>query len=68
MYSDSKERFIQNIKDCGQSIIDNAEKIAGDYKYQAEVVITCYPSHKNEPPHIVVETQFYPEKIIERYM
>ena len=68
MHSDSKERFIQNIKDCGQSIIDNAEKIAGDYKYQAEVVITCCPSHKNEPPHIVVETQFYPEKIIERYM
>jgi hypothetical protein len=68
MYSYSKERFIQNIKDCGQSIIDNAEKIAGDYKYQANVVITCYPCEHDNYPRIVVETEFSPEKIVERYM
>ena len=28
-----KETIIQNIKDCGQSLIDNAENIVGDYKY-----------------------------------
>lgn len=68
MKRDSREELIQNIKDCGQSLIDNAEKIANDYKYEASVVITCYPDHRDEAPHIVVETEFYPEKIIERYM
>lgn len=63
----SKEELIQNIKDCGRSIIDNAEKIANDYKYEARVTITCYPNFIDEPPHIVVETEFYPEKTIERY-
>lgn len=63
----SREEFIQNIKDCGQSIIDNAEKIAGDYKYETSVTITCYPNFIDEAPHIVVETEFIPEKVIERY-
>ena len=30
---DYKEKIIQNIEDCGQSLIDNAETIVGDYKY-----------------------------------
>ena len=33
MKNNFKEKLIQNIKDCGQSLIDNAEKIANDYKY-----------------------------------
>lgn len=63
-----KEEIIQNIKDCGQSLIDNAEKIANDYKYESGVTITCYPNFGEEAPHIVVETEFYPEKTVERYM
>ena len=62
----TNEEVIQNIKDCGQSIIDNAERIANDYKYGSEVVITCYPNFIDEPPHIIVETRFHPEKIVER--
>ena len=68
MKSGSREELIQNIKDCGQSIIDNAEKIASDYKYEGSITITCYPNFRDEAPHIIVETEFYPEKIVERYM
>lgn len=64
----SKEEIIQNIKDCGQSLIDNAEKIANGYKYHTDLTITCYPTMRDEHPRIVVEQEFVPEKIIERYM
>lgn len=64
----AREELIRNIKDCGQSLIDNAEKIANGYKYHADLTITCYPTMRDECPSIVVETKFIPEKIIERYM
>lgn len=62
-----KEEIIQHIKDIGQSLIDNAEKIANDYKYNSDLVITCYPTAKDCYPRIVVEQEFVPEKIVERY-
>ena len=61
------ETIIQNIKDCGQSLIDNAEKIANDFKYHTNLIITCYPFDLDECPHIVVETGFIPENIIKRF-
>lgn len=61
-----REEIIQNIKDCGQSLIDNAEKIVGDYKFAKSFTITCYVDEKNELPYISVDTDFYPEKFIER--
>ena len=63
----SKEEIIQNIKDCGQSLIDNAEKIINDYKYSGEIVITCYPNPYDEAPSIYVENTLYPEKFVERF-
>ena len=54
-----QEKWIEAIKDCGQSLIDNAEKIAGDYKFQteyysaAEPPVRCSVSHLSgltEPP------------------
>lgn len=63
-----REKIIQNIKDIGQSLIDNAEKIVNDFKYHADLTITCYPTEKDNYPRIVVETEFVPEKIVERYM
>ena len=61
-----REEIIQNIKDIGQSIIDNAEKIANDYKYVSDLTITCYPLDRDCAAHIVVTTEFAPEKHIER--
>lgn len=62
-----QEEIIQHIKDIGQSLIDNAEKIANDYKYNTDLTITCYPTARDEYPRIVVEQEFVPEKIVERY-
>ena len=61
---DWKERIIQNIKDCGQSLIDNAENIAG-YEYIRDITITCYVDQRDEGPYIDVDISFYPEKFIE---
>ena len=62
-----KEEIIQNIKDCGQSLIDNAENIVSDYKYARGFTITCYVDEINEAPYISVDASFIPEKFIERY-
>lgn len=62
------EELIQNVKDIGQSLIDNAEKIVNDFKYHTDLIITCYPTEKDTAPRIIVETEFIPEKIVERYM
>ena len=61
-----KEKLIQNIKDCGRSLIDNAENIIGNYKYLGEVVITCYPCDRDRAACIEVTNNFYPENYIER--
>ena len=62
-----REEIIQNIKDCGQSLIDNAENIANNYKYAKRLTITCYVDERDEAPYISIDTSFYPEKLIERH-
>lgn len=62
-----KEEIIQNIKDCGQSLIDNAENIVNNYKYNEGLTITIYPESDGSCANIIVEHVFYPEKIVERY-
>lgn len=66
----SREDFIQNIKDCGRSLIDNAEEIYGNYEYPSGLTITCYITEgdgRSSIPKIMIERGFYPEKFIERY-
>ena len=62
----TREDIIQNIKDIGQSLIDNAEKIIGDYKFFRDITITCYANESDEAPYISVDTSFVPENFIER--
>lgn len=52
-----REERIQQIRDCGQSIIDKAETIYGDYEcpLALEVVITM---NTNEIPTITVKREF----------
>lgn len=61
-----REQIIQNIKDCGQSLMDNAESIVSDYKYARGFTITCYVNEEDRAPYISVSADFYPEKFIER--
>lgn len=64
----TQEDVVQNIKDCGQSIIDNAELIATEYKYRLHgLTITCHVNEADTMPYIEVNTEFIPEKLIERY-
>lgn len=60
------EDVIQNIKDCGQSLIDNAEKIVNSYKYRQGLTITCYVDEEDRAPYISVDTEFIPENLIKR--
>ena len=63
---DYKEKIIQNIKDCGQSLIDNAENIVGDYKYARGFTINCFVDVIDEAPYISVVIDFCPEHFIDR--
>ena len=62
-----KDKTIQNIKDCGQSLIDNAERIVNDYNFTRDITITCHVDNRDEAPYISVDSSFYPEKFIERH-
>lgn len=62
----TKEKLVQNIKDCGQSLIDNAEKIA-NYEYLKDLTITCYPMEDNCSPCININTDIIPEKFVKRF-
>ena len=64
----TREELIQNIKEIGQSLIDNAEEIVGAHKYRRDLVITCYPSESEEAPYISVDSSFIPENLINRMM
>ena len=60
----TKEQRIQQIKACGQSIIDNAESIFGDYKYSTDLkIIVDLPCR--EHPTIQAVKSFVPEGFIE---
>lgn len=62
----TREEIIKNIKDCGQSLIDNAEMMLGDYKFFRDMTITCYVNEHNEAPYISIDTSFVPENFVER--
>ena len=62
-----KNDVIQNIKDCGESLIDNAEKIAADLpEYSTRLSLTCYPDEKDDAIYINVSYDFVPESFINR--
>jgi hypothetical protein len=63
----SKEIIIQAIKDAGKSIIDNAESIAGDYKYPLEVDINVRLSADDAyVPRIDANVSWSPEQFVDR--
>jgi hypothetical protein len=63
-----EKNIVQNIIDCGQSLIDNAEKIANNYKYRCGLTITCYVDEEDRAPYISIDTQIVPEKFVEHLM
>lgn len=62
----TREEIIENIKDIGQSLIDNAAKMVPDYKFFRDITITCYANERDQAPYISIDTSFIPENFIER--
>ena len=60
-----REELVEHIKACGQSIIDNAEKIVGNYKFDVGTYIELHVGDCNRQPYISVTKDFIPEKFIE---
>ena len=46
MRQTAQEAWVNAVKSCGQSLIDNAEQIAGDYTFQTgtDIIIKLRPS------------------------
>ena len=62
-----KNDIVQNIKDCGESLFNNAEKIAsGLPEYANSLSLTCYPDEKDQAIYINVNYDFVPEKFVDR--
>lgn len=55
-----QDKWIQTIKDCGQSLIDNAEKIVGDYERQTGVYISILLT-PGDLVEISVDTTYLPK-------
>ena len=60
----TREDIIQNIKDCGQSLIDNAETMVGDYKFFRDITITCYANERETKVRILALIQVLFQKIL----
>ena len=56
----TQEVWIEAVKSCGQSLIDNAEEIAGNYEYETGVTITI-SLKPHEPAEINVATTYIPK-------
>ena len=62
----SYDELIQQIKNCGQSIIDNAESILGDERYFMRLNVSFDILRlKVQVPNIEVKREFTPEKEFE---
>ena len=62
----SRNELIEQIKNCGQSIIDNAESILGNERYfESITVIFDINRNRNWMPDIQIQRRFIPESEIE---
>ena len=62
----TKEERIQQIKACGQTIIDEAEKIYGDFPYQTDLEIVIRLASK-EFPVISVRQDFFSQTMLDSF-
>ena len=60
------DQMVEWLKDCGKSIIDNAETIVGGYQYQTGDLDVMITLNDTDAPTISVNQQFVPEMLVER--
>lgn len=61
----TKEDFIEQVKACGQSVIDNAEKIYNSFQFSTDGVQVMIDVSNNCIPEITVVKKFMPERFFE---
>lgn len=61
----TREDFIKQVKACGQSVIDNAEKIYNSFQYSTEGVHIEIEVDSYCVPTITVVNKFFPEEFFE---
>lgn len=61
----TKEERIQQIKDCGQAIIDNAAEIYGEFCYPTDLEIVV-KFERGRPPTVEAKREFIPETFVAR--
>ena len=63
----TQEEFVRRIRACGQSIVDHAKDIAGQYPFQTELTVSFHIDFgKNSVPEIEVKTRFLPERVVDK--
>lgn len=60
----SRDDFIKVIRDCGQSVIDNAEKIYNNFEFSSNGVEIKIDVDSHSIPHITVVKEFLPEHFV----
>lgn len=62
----NREKLVEYIRECGKSIMDNAEQIANNFDYQTEIDVSFHIGPgMEELPEIVVDSRFIPKGIID---
>lgn len=60
-----REELVQNVKDCGQALIDNAESIVGNEEFMTSLSVWC-DINSGDFPEINVDRHFIPDGFINR--
>lgn len=57
-----QEQWVDAVKSIGQSLIDNADEIAGHYDYQTcvDIMVTLEP---NQPVEVSINSRYLPKSI-----
>lgn len=61
----TREDFVEQVKICGQSVIDNAEKIYNTFQWSTDGVEIVIDVDNHCVPKITVVNKFYPEGFME---
>lgn len=67
--TDSRKRLIQEVKDCGQDLVDRAEDFIGDIDCMTDFSIDIrFSVTGGEAPTIAVNREYYPKPMVDRYL
>lgn len=66
---DARKRLIEELKDCGQDLVDRAEDFIGDTDCMTDFSIDIrFSITGEEAPTITVSREYYPKPMVKRYL